>query len=79
MVCDGAPTLMTLSFLRQSEPDMDMIWPDKTYHHAKCENNAKPIVQDFNMLFRRSCKGTHNHTLLVLELKPITVSLGCTC
>jgi len=74
---------MTLSFLRQSA-DIDMEWPMKTYYSAKCgqcenKEEAKPIEQDFNMLFKRSCKGTHNHTLFVLELKPIKVTLGCTC
>ena len=83
MTCGGAPTLMTLSFHRQSDSDADRIHPEN-YSHAECEeckNGAKlkEISQDFNMLFRQSCKGHHKHPHNVLQLKNVTVSLGCMC
>lgn len=84
MICDSAPSLTTLSFHRESHYDMNRT--PKTYHEAhcgQCKNKefevAQPIKQDVNMLFTRSCPSTYNHTYLVLEVKQVTVSLGCTC
>lgn len=79
MMCVNAPPLISLSFPRPSPAVFDRI---RTVRNTTCEKcpdpgfEAVPIVQNINMLFKKSCMDT-NYT--ILYVKPVTISLGCTC
>lgn len=79
MICDSAPSLMTLSFHRETRVDNGT---PQTYHEAhcgKCKDKlevAQPIKQDVIMFSRRRCPNPDEFKL-VLEVKQVT--LGCTC
>uniref|UniRef100_A0A673LQ49 Uncharacterized protein n=1 Tax=Sinocyclocheilus rhinocerous TaxID=307959 RepID=A0A673LQ49_9TELE len=80
MLCVNAPPLISLSFPRPIRAIFDKT--RTTVRNATCEKcpdpgfEAVPIVQNINMLFKKSCMGTND---TILYVKPVTISLGCTC
>ncbi len=80
MMCVNDAPLISLSFPRPSHTVFDRI--RTTVHNATCEKcpdpgfEAVPIVQNINMLFKKSCMDTN---YIILYVKPVTISLGCIC